>query len=103
VCQGYPGGIITSLLILTGNFMRRMIYVVVVILSALFICCTSGRPAVISGWENASLVAEQRLEIERQRQYIDDLERIIQSGSENLRAAEQYIGELEQGNTGLAD
>jgi hypothetical protein len=82
--------------------MRRMIYVAV-ILSALFIGCTSGRPAVISGWENASLVTEQRLEIERQRQYIADLERIIQSGSENLRAAEQYLGELEQGNTDLAD
>lgn len=64
--------------------------------------CATNRPAVDS-WADASLVAEQRLEIERQRKYIADLERIIQSGSENLRAAAGYLGELEQGNYDFAD
>jgi small-conductance mechanosensitive channel len=72
---------------------------------ALFIsgCNTSPARTGTDTWEDATLVAEQRAVIERQREYISDLERVIQAGAGNLRKAEERLGSLEQGNIEFKD
>jgi small-conductance mechanosensitive channel len=72
---------------------------------ALFIggCNTSPARTGTGAWEDATLIAEQRAVIERQREYIGDLERIIQAGAGNLREAEDRLGSLEQGNIEFKD
>jgi len=84
--------------------MRRIFYVI--IFAVIFAGCLSTNSHHIStgsSWDDARLVAEQRLELERQSKLIADLERIIQSGAENLAEAERYLGEFEQGNLDLED
>jgi hypothetical protein len=77
-----------------GYEMRKIIYFLV--MPALVSCATARRDA---GWEGAAAVAEQRAIIEQQRQRIAGLERVIQSGAEHIRAAEERLGSLEDGNT----
>jgi len=86
--------------------MRRFIYATIIIAIFFSACQTDGntrRGGHGSSWDDAMLVAEQRLELERQRQLIADLERIIQSGSDALTAATQYLGELGNQNLDLDD
>ena len=66
-------------------------------IAAVFLCSCAVRPAVGS-WDDAVVVAEQRYIIEQQREYIDSLERVIQSGSEHLRRAKEGLGSFEAGN-----
>ncbi len=87
--------------------MRRTIYGIIAIISVVYItgCATaySRGGTNAQSWEDAALVSEQRLELERQSKLIADLERIIQSGAADLAEAERYLGEFETGNLDLAD
>jgi small-conductance mechanosensitive channel len=66
-------------------------------------CATGGGTRTDTTWEDATLIAEQQAVIERQREYISDLVRIIQAGAGNLREAEERLGSLEQGNIEFKD
>jgi len=66
-------------------------------------CNTSPGRTGNDAWEDAAIIAEQRAAIERQREYIGDLERAIQAGASNLRNAEERLGSLEQGNIEFKD
>jgi hypothetical protein len=66
-------------------------------------CATSPARPGPDAWGDATLVAGQRAVIERQREYIGDLERVIQTGADNLRNAEERLGSLEGGNIEFAD
>jgi small-conductance mechanosensitive channel len=86
--------------------MRRLFYVIVIaVITIFFGTCktTDSRHIAPDVWSDATLVAEQRAIIERQREYISDLERIIQTGANNLRNAEERLGSLEDGNIEFAN
>jgi len=71
-------------------------FMVCISILALFVNCATG-----TGTERRvepDLVAEQRIEIERQRQYINELERALQSGINDLRAAREHLNSLESTN-----
>ena len=83
---------------------RRFVYAVF-ILPALIGCATARTRGHIvdTSFDDAKLVMEQRIELERQSAIIADLERIVQSGARNLAEAERRLGSLEQGNIELAE
>ncbi len=66
-------------------------------------CTTTRNGTTPSGFIDASLVADQRLELEKQKHYISELERVIQSGAISIREAREYLGELEKENIDLRD
>jgi len=66
----------------------------IIIICMVFPGCVS-RP-LVGSWDNASLVAEQRIIIERQQQYIDSMGWLIQSGATNLQAAIEELGKLNE-------
>jgi len=78
------------------NDKRKKILLFIVAL--FFVSCTTAGRHVGDTWGDASLVTEQRIEIEQQQQLIINLERIIQRGAEHLRAAEERLGNLEGRN-----
>jgi len=75
--------------------MRRLLYAIII--AIIFIGCrTAGTTP--NGFSDAMLVAEQRLELERQSAYIAELERSLQRGVEDLRAAREHFNSLESTN-----
>jgi len=77
----------------------RRIYVSIFLCAALVVSCrTSSDRIIVNSWDDAALVAEQRLELERQSAYIAELERALQRGIEDLRAAREYLDSLESTN-----
>lgn len=58
--------------------------------------CATGAP--VDSWGDAGVIAEQKRTIDEQRERISELERVIQSGAEHLREAEERLGSLEDGN-----
>ena len=84
--------------------MRRIVYAIC--FASFFVGCATGHIRHVAGgnpFADAALIAEQRIELERQSRIIADLERIIQSGAKHLDEAERYLGELEQGNIEFAE
>jgi len=73
------------------------------IIMALFVYGCNSHPRRTEAWADAALVAKQQAVIDRQREYIGDLERIIHAGSENLRNAEERLGSLDQGTFEFKD
>ena len=77
------------------KIMRRFLYAYII--AILFTgCCTIQRPNVSgSSWDNAALVAEQRLEIERLRNDFYNMGRLVGSSADGIdRAAERLSGSL---------
>jgi hypothetical protein len=82
--------------------LRRLLYAIFLTgaVFALFSCATRVVYVPISTDE---VVLEQRDEIERQREIIGELERVIRTGAEHLAEAESIIVGLEAGSIDFAD
>jgi hypothetical protein len=81
--------------------MRRIIYAGII--TILFTCCVTDNRANVSSssWDNAALVAEQRVIIEQQQQRFDDMGRIVYEVQSDLgRAIDEVVAGLD-GNSDL--
>jgi len=87
------------------KIIKEFIYALLIAIIIVFTSCqsTGNTHNTNTGFADAQLVAEQRLELERQRQLIAELERIIRSGSSALAEAERYLGELDTTNLDWED
>jgi len=82
--------------------MRRIFYVIFcVLIFALCGSCSTFRGTTPTGYADAALVAEQRLELERQQRYIAELERTIRGGADALGSAIEAVGLLKEGTGDL--
>lgn len=86
------------------NKIRRIIYAVIIFtitVTAFMGCCTHRHNVSGSSWDNASLVAEQRIIIEQQQSRFEYMERIVDEVQSNLgRAVDAVIAGID-GNTDI--